>query len=143
MSFAILLKRALIKKSTVKDRNFQRVSPPIERCFAVYATLLFDEEVSYRSRWRTPQYSVFFPDISLSGQQPVRNIVGQMFFSNWVFIILINVQFWKKTSNRILQKGWITSFENNFLRIYRLVGQHQVSLCWNLTWVNQYQYTFF
>ena len=67
----------------VKDRN-------VERYFVVYATL-FDEDVSYRSRWRALQYSVFFPDISLSGNSPWhisfpddKDFVGQIFLNEFL-----------------------------------------------------------
>ena len=67
----------------VKDRN-------VERYFVVYATL-FDEDVSYRSRWRALQYSVFFPDISLSGNSPWqisfpddKDFVGKIFLNEFL-----------------------------------------------------------
>ena len=120
------VKKNSYKKLSANNRSFQRASPSIKRYLVVYAAL-FDEEVSYRWRWRVLHYSVFFLDIFLSNnrQWQICYLMTKIlldkffFFSDWTFILLI---FSSEKRRPVEYLGWI---------IYRLVGQQEVFLSWH------------
>ena len=125
LSFAIPLKKFLKKLQSI-----QQASPSIKYYFVVYATLL-DEEVSYSSRWRVLQYSIFFPNIFLSDnrQWQICNLMTAILLDEYFFSFLTEFFSFKlisssekKISNGIFGKGWI---------IYCLLRHQEVSLSWH------------
>ena len=74
--------------SLCKRQKFQTSLSFHKRYFVVYTTL-FDKNVSYSSRWRAPQYSVFFSRHRFVGKQSVENFLpyDKTFFAQFFFLI--------------------------------------------------------